>query len=70
MYMNNSRLENIELKLTSQEDLLETLNMQSYKQQKKIEELEALCISLVQRLKELSMNSANGSLPHEKPPHY
>lgn len=32
--MTETRLENIEIKLTSQEDLLDTLNMQVYEQQK------------------------------------
>jgi len=68
--MNDARLENIELKLTSQEDLLDTLNMQVYQQQKKIGELELLCAELVKRLKELTLNQNQSALPHERPPHY
>lgn len=68
--MTDSRLENIELKLTSQEDLLDTLNHQIYQQQKKIDELEQLCKALVARLKEMAIQSNSASLPHEKPPHY
>jgi SlyX protein len=65
------RFEHIEIKLTRQEDLLDTLNMQVYQQQKKIDELEALCAALVQRLKEVSLSqNQSGGLPHERPPHY
>ena len=41
--MDNERLEDIEIKLTRQEDLLDTLNMQVYQMQKKIDALEMLC---------------------------
>ena len=68
--MQDNRLENIELKLTSMEDLLETLNHQVYQQQKKIDELEMLCSALAKRLKETSANANQTSLAHEKPPHY
>ena len=68
--MLENRLVNIELKLTSQEDLLDTLNHQVYQQQKKIDELEMLCLALAKRLKEASVNSGQAGLAHEKPPHY
>ncbi len=68
--MAEQRLENIEIKLTRQDDLLETLNMQVYQQQKQIDQLEQLCAALVQRLKEATLNQNQGGLPHEKPPHY
>jgi SlyX protein len=69
-HLNELRLEEIEIKLTRQEDLVETLNMQVYQQQKKIDELEALCAALVQRLKEVSLNQSQAGLAHERPPHY
>ena len=68
--MDDVRLENIELKLTSQEDLLDTLNMQVYEQRKKIDQLELLCAELAQRFKEMTLNQNQGTLPHERPPHY
>ncbi len=68
--MDEARFDNIEIKLTRQEDLLETLNMQVYRQQKKIDELEMLCLALAKRLKEASVNQGQTGLPHEKPPHY
>jgi len=68
--MDEARFDNIEIKLTRQEDLLETLNMQVYRQQKKIDELEMLCLALAKRLKEASVNQGQTGLQHEKPPHY
>jgi len=65
------RLENIECKLTSQEDLLDTLNQQVYRQQQKLDEMERLCSALARRLKEVTSNTAGQSgLPHDRPPHY
>ncbi|PRC90681.1 SlyX family protein [Solimicrobium silvestre] len=68
--MIENRLENIEIKLTRQEDLLDTLNQQVYLQQKKIDELELLCTALIQRFKEVSSNSGQAGLAHDRPPHY
>lgn len=61
------RLIDIELKLTSQEDLTQTLSRQVYEQQKQIADLRALCAVLVRRLDE-----SDGADPYaaEKPPHY
>ena len=69
--MLENRLENIECKLISQEDLLDTLNHLVYQQQQKMDEMEKLCNALAQRLKEISNNAnGQGGLPHERPPHY
>jgi SlyX protein len=65
----DERLVNLEIKLTSQDDLLDTLNQTIYRQQKKIDELDALCTALARRMTELP-TQASGSLPHDKPPHY
>lgn len=61
------RLVDIELKITSLEDLTQELGQQVYQQQKQITELRALCTILVRRL-----DDAGGSDPYtqEKPPHY
>lgn len=65
------RMIEIEIKLTRQEDLLETLNTLVYRQQQKIDQLETLCAALARLIKEPvsdqdgSVNSAN-----ERPPHY
>ena len=68
--MLEQRLENIELKLTSQEDSLDILNQQIYRQQKQIDELTFICTALAKRVRESGGNSDQSGLPHEKPPHY
>jgi SlyX protein len=67
--MNEDRIVDIEIKLTRQEDLVDTLNKMVYEQQKKIDELDALCSALVRRIVELT--AANEQNPiNERPPHY
>jgi len=65
------RIVEIEIKLTAQEDLLQSLNQQVYEQQKQISELRALCIALVRRLGDAD-HDAGGADAYtvEKPPHY
>lgn len=65
----HERLENLEIRLASQDDLLDALNQTIYRQQKKIDELDALCTALARRITEIP-TQASGVLPHEKPPHY
>jgi len=61
------RLIDIEVKITAQEDLTQSLNQRVYEQQKQIDELRALCAVLVRRAGE-----SEGADPYaqEKPPHY
>ncbi|HEV7856739.1 MAG TPA: SlyX family protein [Herminiimonas sp.] len=67
--MNEDRIIDIEIKLTRQEDLVDSLNKMVYEQQKKIDELDALCSALVRRIVELT--AANEQNPiNERPPHY
>jgi SlyX protein len=68
--MNEDRIVDIEIKLTRQEDLVDALNKIVYEQQKKIDELEALCIALVGRLKEIANGGNEQGAAHERPPHY
>ncbi|HWT70968.1 MAG TPA: SlyX family protein [Oxalicibacterium sp.] len=67
--MNEEQIIDIEIKLTRQEDLLDTLNRTVYEQQKKIAELEALCTALALRLKEVG-EAARQNPINEPPPHY
>lgn len=67
--MNEDRIVDIEIKLTRQEDLVDTLNKTVYEQQKKIDELEALCMALVHRVKDLTDASQQTPI-NEPPPHY
>lgn len=65
------RLVDLEIRLSRQDDLVETLNTQVYRQQKKIDELETLCSALAGRLRELSVSvSQRTAVIDERPPHY
>jgi SlyX protein len=69
--MIEERLENIETKISFQEDLVEELNKTVYQQQQKIERLEAMCQSLAQHVQSLSATRNDGGmLTNERPPHY
>ena len=64
------RLIALETKITAQEDLLDVLNQTVYKQHKKIDELENLCITLARRLADTNYNDGGALLANEKPPYY
>ena len=64
--MNEERLIEIEIKLSHQEDLVETLNQLVYRQQKKIDELDAMYSALARHVNNARDNEAGD----EKPPHY
>ena len=65
----NQRLENIETKLAYQEQANQTLSDVIFKQQKQIDQLELICQSLIQRVKDLS-ESEPIALEDNPPPHY
>ena len=62
------RLVELELRFLSQQDEIEKLSGVVYDQQKQIDRLERE----LHRLRELVASEpwAEGSMPHEKPPHY
>lgn len=67
------RLVDIEIKVARQEDLVDTLNRTIYEQQKKIDELEALCTALARHVKDMrdaARDGAQAAPINEKPPHY
>ncbi|GAB3542777.1 SlyX family protein [Noviherbaspirillum agri] len=66
----DDRLVDIEIKIARQEDLVDTLNRTLYEQQKKIDELEALCTALARHIKEMREASTERGPANEKPPHY
>ena len=69
--MDDERLVDIEIKLARQEDLLDTLNTTVYRQQRRIDELEALCSLLAKRIAEAGQgNGGDGLNANEPPPHY
>ncbi len=65
------RLVDIEIKVTSQEDLTQELSHLVYQQQKQIDELRALCTALVKKLGNMDSDGDGPDVyAHEKPPHY
>ncbi|CAN5287109.1 hypothetical protein BH11PSE11_BH11PSE11_08000 [soil metagenome] len=68
--ISEERLIDIEIKFARQEDLLESLNQTVYRQQKKIDELEALCAALARRMQDSSAGGDESSGADERPPHY
>ena len=68
--MNEERLENIEAKITFQEDLIEELNKTVYQQQQKLDRLQAICESLARHIQSLAEEGNEGKPVNERPPHY
>lgn len=68
--MTEERLENIEAKITFQEDLIEELNKTVYQQQQKLERLEAVCKSLAGQIQSLAEAGNENKFVNERPPHY
>ena len=69
--MIEERLENIETKISFQEDQIEELNKAVYQQQQKLELLEAICEALARELRALGETGNDGKSPtNERPPHY
>ena len=68
--MTEDRIVDIEIKLARQEDLVESLNQVVYRQQKKIEELESLCLALARRIKDMANGDSERRPIDERPPHY
>lgn len=68
--MSEDRFIAIEIKLSRQEDLVETLNELVYRQQKKIDALATLCDALVRQIQLAASDSEDASAAHEPPPHY
>ena len=64
------RLVDIELRITGQEDMVDTLNRTVYEQQKKIDELSTLCMALARQVKELRESMTERGPANERPPHY
>lgn len=68
--MTEDRFMEIEIKISRQEDLVESLNQIVYQQQKKIDYLEAMLTTLAQQLKQSQDNERELAPANEKPPHY
>ena len=68
--MTEQRFVDIETKLAHQEHLVLELNDVITKQQEKIMRLEALCDSIIERVRSLGEAAPAGSGEDEVPPHY
>ena len=68
--MTEQRFVDIETKLAHQEHLVLELNEVITKQQEKIMRLEALCESIVERVRALGEAAPAGDSIDEVPPHY
>ncbi|MGZ3238407.1 MAG: SlyX family protein [Burkholderiaceae bacterium] len=68
--MTDDRLMEIEIKISHQEDVVESLNQIVYQQQKKIDYLEAMLTTLAKQLKQSQDNARELAPANEKPPHY
>jgi SlyX protein len=64
------RLVELEIKAARQDDMVDALNRMVYQQQKKLDELEALCSALARRIKDMREAATGQSPADEKPPHY
>ncbi|HLT99888.1 MAG TPA: SlyX family protein [Burkholderiaceae bacterium] len=64
------RLIDIELKLVSLEDTVQSLNELVYEQGRQLDELRALCRVLVTRLEESAGHVPAAAAADERPPHY
>ena len=67
--MTEERFTELEIKLSYQDDLLQTLNSIVSEQQKQIYKLEKTCTLLAGRIKN-TVNSEGISQQIERPPHY
>ncbi|QLY23929.1 SlyX family protein [Bdellovibrio sp. HCB185ZH] len=68
--MDESRLVNLEIKISHQDQVIEELHQVVYEQQKAIEKLEVLLNGLTSRLKEALEAEGSEIRGNEKPPHY
>lgn len=66
----DSRHVELEIKIAYLEDTIKQLDDEVYRQQRRIERLEALSSQLVQEFKSMSDRVGTSTLEQEIPPHY
>ncbi|AVS77605.1 SlyX protein [Paracidovorax avenae] len=66
----SERLDELEIKASYAEDLLDQLNVTVYRQQQQIDALQRALVALRQQLPEPGGTATGGSLRDEIPPHY
>jgi SlyX protein len=64
------RLMDMEVRIARQEDMFDALNQTVFRQQKKIDELEALCTALAKRIRDVADGLTDNAPLDERPPHY
>jgi len=68
--MIEKRLEDLESKISYQEDQIDELNKTIYQQQQKLDRLEAICGSLARHIQSMAEPGNAGMAANERPPHY
>jgi SlyX protein len=68
--VDESRLVNLEIKISHQDQVIEDLHQVIYEQQKAIEKLEVTLNGLTKRLQEALNEEGSEIRGNEKPPHY
>lgn len=63
------RLTDLETRIAFQEDSIQTLSDELYRQQKELERVQQLCNLMLQQLQDMPSSGAPGPVD-EKPPHY
>lgn len=62
------RFVNIEIKIAQQEDLVDALNQTIYRQERRIDQLEAMVAKLAEHVR--TLRDAGQGPVNERPPHY
>jgi SlyX protein len=65
----DQRLIDLETRIAFQEDSIQALSDEIYRQQKELDRLQQLCSIMLQRLQDVSAGGPGGPVD-EKPPHY
>lgn len=65
----DQRLIDLETRIAFQEDSIQALSDEIYRQQKELDRLQQLCSIMLQRLQDVSAGGPTGPVD-EKPPHY
>lgn len=68
--MSEERLERIESSIAYLDESLQALLVTTYQQQQKIDQLQALCESLIGHVRELAGSINDNLIGNERPPHY
>lgn len=68
--MSEERLEKIESSIAYLDESVQELLVTIYQQQKKIEQLQALCEALIGQIRELAESINEDAAGNEPPPHY